>query len=311
MDHKTNVNNSRGQSSMWKKTLATISTMALVLGLAVGCAKGKQEGGTTGGQLTAVGSTAMQPLVEEAANQFMAKNPGTQITVQGGGSGTGLSSALNGSADIGNSDLFAEEKKKDPTKLVDHKVFVVGMAPVVNPKVGIDNLTQQQLIDIFTGKIKNWKEVGGPDQKIVLVNRPENSGTRATFVKFALNGAKEYRGKDSIVQDSSGTVRKIIAETPGAIGYLAFSYFDGSVKPVKLDGVAPTNENVYTNKWKVWAYEHMYTNSDGKNKDLEEKFINFILTPEVQKNLVEKMGYIPMTKMKVERDAQGNVKEKK
>jgi phosphate transport system substrate-binding protein len=311
MDQKTKREHLRGQSSMWKKALATISTMVLVLGLAVGCAKGKQQGGgAAGGQLTAVGSTAMQPLVEEAANQFMAKNPGTQITVQGGGSGTGLSSALNGSADIGNSDLFAEEKKKDPTKLVDHKVFVVGMAPVVNPKVGIDNLTQKQLIDIFTGKIKNWKEVGGPDQKIVLVNRPENSGTRATFVKFALNGAKEYRGKDSIVQDSSGTVRKIIAETPGAIGYLAFSYFDKSVKPVKIDGVEPINGNVYNNKWKVWAYEHMYTNADGKNKDLEEKFINFILTPEVQKNLVEKMGYIPMTEMKVERDAQGNIKEK-
>ncbi|MBN2909007.1 phosphate ABC transporter substrate-binding protein PstS family protein [Polycladomyces sp. WAk] len=297
---------------MWKKTLATIGSMVLVLSLAVGCAKGNQQGGgAAGGQLTAVGSTAMQPLVEEAANQFMSENPGTQITVQGGGSGAGLSAALNGSADIGNSDLFAEEKQKDPTKLVDHKVFVVGMAPVVNPKVGIDNLTQQQLIDIFTGKIKNWKEVGGVDQKIVLVNRPENSGTRSTFVKYALNGANEYRGKDSIVQDSSGTVRKIVAETPGAIGYLAFSYFDKSIKPVKLDGVEPTNENVYTNKWKVWAYQHMYTNKDGKNKELEEKFINFILTPAVQQNLVEKMGYIPVTKMKVERDAQGNVKEKK
>jgi phosphate transport system substrate-binding protein len=299
---------------MWKKTLKTIGAVALALSLTVGCA-GKQQseqkgGATAGGHLTVVGSTAMQPLVEEAANQFMSKNPGTQITVQGGGSGTGLNSALNGSADIGNSDVFAEEKKVDASKLVDHKVFVVGMAPVVNPKVGVDNLTQKQLIDIFTGKINNWKEVGGPNLPIVLVIRPENSGTRATFEKYALNGAKEFQGKGTIVQDSSGTVRKIVAETPGAIGYLAFSYFDNSIKPVKLDGVAPTNDNVYTNKWKVWAYEHMYTNKDGKNKDLEEKFINFILSPEVQQNLVEKMGYIPISKMKVERDAQGNIKQK-
>src|SRR5262249_45404225 len=153
----------------------------------------------------------------------------------------------------GNSDVFAEEKDKvDPTKMKDHKVFVVGMGPVANPNVGVDNLTQKQLIDIFTGKVTNWKQVGGKDQKIVLVNRSESSGTRAVFVKWALNGAKEYRAQGGIEQDSSGTVKKIIGETPGAIGYLAFSYFDAKVKALKLDGIDPTNENVYNNTWKVW-----------------------------------------------------------
>jgi phosphate transport system substrate-binding protein len=253
----------------------------------------------------------MQPLVEEAGKQFAAKNPGVQVNVQGGGSVQGLSAVMNNTADIGDSDLFAQEKPKiDPSNMVDHKVFVVGIAPVVNPGVGVDNLTQQQLIDIFTGKIRNWKEVGGKDQAIVLVNRPESSGTRATFAKYALNGNKEFRAQGGIQEDASGTVRKIVAETPGAIGYLAFSYIDKSVKAVKIDGVEPTNENVYTNKWKVWAYEHMYTNKNAKNQKLDDAFINYILSDEVQNGLVTKLGYIPINKMKVERDANGKIMQK-
>ncbi|MBE3562908.1 MAG: phosphate ABC transporter substrate-binding protein [Hydrogenibacillus schlegelii] len=267
-------------------------------------------GGTTDeltGSITAAGSTAMQPLVEKAAQMFMEKHPNVKITVQGGGSGTGLSQVAQGAVDIGNSDLFAEEKLKpeEAKDLVDHKVAVVAMAAVVNPDVGVDNLTQQQLIDIFTGKITNWKDVGGKDVKITLVNRPASSGTRATFKKYALNGAEEASG---IEEDSSGTVRKIIAETPGAIGYLAFSYLDGSVKPLKIDGVEPTEENVITNAYKVWAYQHMYTK--GEPQGVVKAFLDFMLSEEVQNGPVVEGGYIPVSKMKVERDAAGNVTQK-
>lgn len=251
----------------------------------------------------------MQPFVEEASKTFMAAHSGVQVNVQGGGSGEGLTAVMNDTADLGNSDIFAEEKEKiDVSKLIDHKVFVVGIAPVVNPQVGVTNLTQQQLIDIFTGKIKNWKEVSGKDQAIVLVNRSESSGTRAAFAKYALKDNQEFRGKGGIVEDSSGTVRKIIGQTQGAIGYLAFSYIDNTIKALTLDGVQPTNENVTTNKWKVWAYEHIYTNANSKNKQLEDAFIQYILSDEMQKGLVTKLKYIPITNMKVERDAAGNVK---
>lgn len=268
-----------------------------------------QNNSQLSGTLTSVGSTAMQPFVEEASKTFMADNPGVQINVQGGGSGQGLTATMNDTADLGNSDIFAEEKEKiDTSKLIDHKAFVVGIAPVVNPQVGVTNLTQQQLIDIFTGKTKNWKEVGGKDQAIVLVNRSESSGTRATFAKFALKDNQEFRGKGGIVEDSSGTVRKIIGQTQGAIGYLAFSYIDNTVKALTLDGVQPNNENVTTNKWKVWAYEHIYTNTNGKNKQLEEAFIKYILSDEIQKGLVTKLNYIPIADMKIDRDASGNLK---
>jgi phosphate transport system substrate-binding protein len=294
-----------------KKFFLTSGIIGLAFSSLVACSSGADntDSKQLTGSLTAVGSTAMQPFVEEASKSFMTSNPGVQINVQGGGSGQGLTAVMNDTADFGNSDIFAEEKEKvDASKLIDHKAFVVGIAPVANPQVGVTNLSQQQLIDIFTGKIKNWKEVGGKDQAIVLVNRSESSGTRAAFAKFALQDNKEFRGKGGIVEDSSGTVRKIIGQTPGAIGYLAFSYVDNTVKALTLDGVQPTNANVTTNTWKVWAYEHIYTNANGKNKALEDAFIQYILSDEVQKGLVTKLQYIPITNMKVERDAAGTVK---
>lgn len=267
----------------------------------------QEQTGDSKGSITAVGSSALQPLVEEAANQFMAENPEAQIVVQGGGSGTGLSQVAQGATDIGNSDLFAEEKlSPDEAKdLVDNRVCVVGMAAVVNPDITVDNVTKQQLIDIFTGKITNWKDVGGPDVKVTLVNRPKSSGTRATFKAFALDGAEEASG---IEQDSSGTVRKIINETPGAIGYLALSYLDGSVKVLNLDGVEPTDQNIYNGEYLVWAYEHMYTK--GEPTGLAKDFLEYMMSDEVQKTLVPELGYLPSTEMKIDRDAEGKVTNK-
>ncbi len=264
----------------------------------------KAEGAN--GSIVALGSSALQPLVDEAAKQFTASNPKAQIQVQGGGSGTGLSQVAAGGADIGDSDIFAEEKKGiDAASLVDHKVAVVGMAAVANPGVGVDGLTKQQLIDIFTGKITNWKEVGGADQKIVLVNRPKSSGTRATFYTYALDKNEE---KEGITEDSSGTVRKIIAETKGAIGYEAFSYFDDTIKPLAIDGVKPEIKNVLDNSFPVWAYEHMYTK--GEAAGLAKTFLDYMVSPEVQKTLVPKLGYIPVTDMQVDRTVDGKVTKK-
>ncbi|HHW42997.1 phosphate ABC transporter substrate-binding protein PstS family protein [Desulfofundulus thermobenzoicus] len=296
--------------------LALAAVLVLAVALA-GCGggqsqqQGQQPGGQAGaeisGNLTAVGSTALQPLVEEAAKQFMAKNPKAQVTVQGGGSGTGLTQVASGAADIGNSDIFAEEKSGiDASQLKDHKVCVVGMAAVVNPGVKVDNLTKKQLQDIFTGKVTNWKEVGGPDQKITVIHRPKGSGTRATFKAFALDGVEETAS--GMEQESSGTVKKMVAETPGAISYLALSYIDNSIKAVKLDGVEPTVENIVTGKYPVWAYEHMYTK--GEPTGLKKAFLDYMVSNDVQGTLVEKLGYIPITRMKVERDAQGKITQK-
>ncbi|SMQ84447.1 phosphate ABC transporter substrate-binding protein, PhoT family [Bacillus sp. OV166] len=258
------------------------------------------------GSLSISGSSAMQPLVAAAAEEFMAKNPKVDIQVNAGGSGTGLSQVAEGSVQIGNSDVFAEEKEGVPAdQLVDHKVAVVGMTAAVNPKVGIKDIKKADLIKVFTGKITNWKELGGADQKIVLVNRPDSSGTRAVFNKFALDGATPAEG---ITEDSSNTVKKIINETDGAIGYLAFSYFtDESVTPLAIDGVEPTAENVQSGEFPVWAYQHSYTK--GEPDELSKAFLDYMMSDDVQNNLLKEQGYLPVTEMTVERDEKGNQKD--
>lgn len=288
-----------------------LSAMLLLAGVFLaGCGNASPTGNSSTNskqvQIVAVGSTALQPLVESAQEQFVAKNANYQITVQGGGSGTGLSQVASGSVQIGNSDVFAEEKDGvDASKLVDHQVAVVGMAPVVNKAVGVKNVTKDQLIAIFTGKVKNWQELGGKDQEIVVVNRASGSGTRATFEKWGLDGAKTIQAQE---QDSSGTVKKIVSSTPGAISYLALSYIDDSLEALSLDGVTPTAENIETNDWPIWSYEHMYTK--GKPTKEIKKFLDYMVSDEVQEGLVKDLGYLPVTKMQVSRSADGQVSEK-
>ncbi|MEH7546895.1 phosphate ABC transporter substrate-binding protein [Neobacillus vireti] len=255
------------------------------------------------GSLVVSGSSAMQPLIAAAAEEFMANNPNVDIQVNAGGSGTGLSQVAEGSVQIGNSDVFAEEKEGIPAdQLVDHKIAVVGITAAVNPNVGIKDISKDNLIKVFTGKITNWKDVGGKDQKIVLVNRPDASGTRAVFNKFGLNGATPAEG---ITEDSSNTVKKIVNETDGAVGYLAFSYFtDDKVTPLSIDGVEPTDENVQTGKFPIWAYEHSYTK--GEPSGVSKAFLDYLMSDDVQNTLLKEQGYLPVTKMKVERDAKGN-----
>ena len=285
--------------------IGLILVLVLSMALVAGCSKTPKVE-TLKGNFTAVGSTALQPLVDEASKQFMTINTGVQISVAGGGSGTGLSQVSSGAAQIGNSDIFAEEKSGvDASQLVDFKVAVVGMAAVVNPNVTVTDLTTKQLVDIFTGKVTNWKEVGGENLKIVVVNRAAGSGTRATFKKFALGGAEEVK---SMEEDANGTVRTIVKTTPGAISYLALSYIDSSVKALGLNGVAPTKDNIVTGRYAVWAYEHMYTK--GQPTGAVKAFMDYMLSKDVQTTLVPKLGYIPATDMKVVRDASGKVTNK-
>lgn len=253
--------------------------------------------------ITAVGSSALQPLVEAAGEQYSAENLGKFINVQGGGSGTGLSQIAAGAVDIGNSDIFAEEGDGiDASKLVDHRVAVVGITPIVTPGTGVTNVTLEELQGIFTGEITNWKELGGKDLPITVLNRSSGSGTRATFEKWVLE-----EGMKSIVsqeQESSGTVRQIVANTPGTISYVAFSYVNDDVEALSINGIEPTNENVNSNDWIIWSYEHMYTN--GEPTGLTKDFMDYMLSDEIQDNLIGALGYIPIKDMEVERDAEGN-----
>jgi phosphate transport system substrate-binding protein len=249
------------------------------------------------GTISASGSSALLPLVQAAADDFMSENPDVSITANGGGSGTGLKQVADGSVDIGNSDVYAEEKldATQASALTDHKVATVVIAAAVNKSLGITNLTTAQLTDIFTGKITNWKEVGGKDLSIMLVTRPSSSGTRALFKKWAMNNTEEA-GSSALETDDSGTLMQTITDNEGAIGYVALSYLvnNTSAQAVSIDGVEPTLENTYQGKYNVWGFEHMYTK--GEASGVTDSFLQFI-SGDTFSSKVEAMGYGVASKM--------------
>jgi phosphate transport system substrate-binding protein len=282
--------------NMIKKFFAVIAVVMLSAFILSGCASGNSSS-----SITAAGSSALKPLVQEGANEFMAKNSGISIKVDGGGSGTGLSKVAAKSCDIGNSDVDASDMltQQQAESLKDHRICVVGIAIVVSGDVAVTNLTTRQVIDIFTGKITNWKDAGGSDTEIVLLKRPSNSGTRAVFDKFVLGGAEEASGV-VLMEESSEMIKAALSANKGAISYLALPYVDDTVKTLQYNGVSPTSENIENGDYPLWSYEHMYTNGEPTGTIMA--FIDFMKSSDFAPEIA-KLGYIPVSEMKVSRQS--------
>lgn len=244
------------------------------------------------GTLTASGSTALQPLVQKAAEAYQAKCSGATITVSGGGSSTGLSNVASGASDIGDSDVpVSNAKAVDPTTVKDHQVAVVVFAVIANPAAGVTNLTTAQVRDVFSGKVTNWKSVGGKDVPITLIERKPGSGTRLSFDKDIMAGTAEAANPAS-TQDSTQLVLTGVAGAPGGVSYIAAGSANSTVTALSIDGNAPTGANVTAGKYKVFSHEHMYTKAT--TSPLAESFISYILSSDFQTTQVTALGYLPV-----------------
>ncbi|TXK86154.1 phosphate ABC transporter substrate-binding protein [Paenibacillus sp. N3.4] len=245
------------------------------------------------GTVTASGSSALLPLVKQAATEFMEKNPKVTINVTAGGSGTGIKNVADGTSDIGNSDVEPAAEYKDKG-LVDHQVAIAPFALIVNKDVKVDNVTKQQAADIYTGKVTNWKEVGGNDAKIVLVHRPESSGSR-TLVKQIILDGKDF-SKDGITQENSGAMKTAVVGQSSSIGYVDTPYIDDTVKALKIDGVAFSEDAIKAGTYKLFGVEHMYTKGDAK--DPAKAFIDYISSKEFQGKQVRELKFLPADLLK-------------
>ncbi len=207
------------------------------------------------GSIVISGSTALLPLVKEAAVEYQTARPNVKISVAGGGSRVGITQVAQRAVDIGDSDIPAPNEPS----LVDHRVAVVTFGIVVNPQTGVKNLTTAQIRGIFSGKIANWSQVGGRGGPVTIINRPRSSGTRAVLVQKILGGKEP--SESGLTQDSSGTVAAMVAQTPGAISYVGMAYVKpGQQVAVSIDGIQPAVANLESNTYKYWSYEHMFTN---------------------------------------------------
>jgi phosphate transport system substrate-binding protein len=245
-----------------------------------------------GNAITIKGSTTVLPVAQAAAEVFMEKNPGVKISVQGGGSGVGIASLLDKTTDIADSSrkIKPEEIEKAKAGGVNPNEIAIaldGIAVIIHPTNSVKALTKTQIRDIFTGKITNWSEVGGKNAKIVAVNRDTSSGTFEAFETLALN--KEKVRPDALTTASNQAVAQTVAQTPNAIGYVGHGFLSPKVKAVTVDKIECTKQTIQSEKYPLSRYLYVYTN--GKPSGNVEKFIDFLLSSEGQK-LVVNEGFV-------------------
>jgi len=233
------------------------------------------------GRILIAGSTSVQPLADELAKYFMQQNPEVSIEVQGGGSSVGIKSSIQGIVDIGTSsrELTEDETKQLAAKGWQQiKIAEDGIAVIVHKTNPVSNLSVEQIRDIFSGKIKNWKEVGGKNAPIVVVTREEGSGTRGAFEELIMKSAKIT--DLAIVQPSTGAVKTTVSQDENAIGFISLGVLDSTVKGVKVDGVEPTEKNVKLGKYKI-KRPFLFLVSKNPSK-VTKAFVDFVLSDEGQ-----------------------------
>jgi len=230
------------------------------------------------------GSTSVMPFIEKLSEHFMVDRPLFRINIQGGGSTAGIQACLNKTIDIG---MSSRQLKQEEMVLKDIIVCYDGISVVVHPENPIRELTLKQIKGIFSGQIKNWKELGWVDRKIDAITREEGSGTRGSFEDLIMKSEEIYDG--IMVQDSNGSVKEIVATDPYAIAYISLGLVDNRVRALSIDGVSATLKNIKTKKYKFVRPFLFLTN--GMPNEFVHTFIDFVLSVDGQ-NILKKEGLI-------------------
>ena len=256
--------------------------------------------------LTIDGSTALAPLFQRAAGNVLANSANSNVTVNitPNGSGTGLSDVEKGTVQIGMSDVFAQERATATTTysdLVDDKVAVVPFTLVVSQDISseVENLTTQQIKDIYAGKITNWSQVGGPNEPVTVIVRTKTSGTRATFDKFVLSDPKQLNDEPAGAQTADSTSELVtdISNSHGAIGYTGTSFVlnqaqAGKSFPICIDGFGATENNINAGKYTFWNIEHAYTKGTPAPGSLTSAFLQYVNSKEFQNVDLASLGFL-------------------
>lgn len=246
------------------------------------------------GELVIKGSTTVLPIAQKTAEAFMAENPGIKISLSGGGSGNGIKAIIDGTADIGNASRFIKSKEvslagNKGVYPVPFRVALDAIVPVVNPKNVVADLTLAQLKDIYLGKIKDWKEVGGTPGKIVVISRDSSSGTFGVWKDLVMK--KERVIPRALTVPSNGGIVQAVANTPGAIGYVGLGYLTPEIKAIKVDGIVGSEENTLNGSFPIARGLFMFTKGWPTGDTMA--YLSFVLSKKGQE-LVKEAGSIPV-----------------
>ena len=274
-----------------KNTMSKIAKITAVAALALCGAAASAET-----KIVIDGSTTVGPISKAFADFYKENHSGVNITISESGSGNGVKSLMNNACDIANMSRFmkpAEFKSCVDKGIlpVAHVVAFDGLAVVVNPKNPVKALAVSQIADIYTGKISNWKQLGGEDAKIVVVSRDTNSGTYETFNELVLK--KAAITKDAEYVGSNGQARTRVNTTKNAIAYVGLGFVDDTVKPLSVEGILPAAKSVSTGKYPIARPLYMFTNGYPKTGSDVYNFVTLHLSKE-GREIVSDLGYIPV-----------------
>ena len=247
------------------------------------------------GNVVIKGSTTVLPIAQKVGEAYMKEHPGVKISISGGGSGNGIKALIDGSTDIADSSRFIKSKE---VKLAVEKgrypvPFAVAydcIVPVVHPSNSVMNITMDQLKGIYQGKIKNWKEIGGPDMPIVVISRDTSSGTYEVWHEKALKKERVFPG--ALLQASNGAVVQAVSKNKNAIGYIGLGYMDSSVKPLLVDRVKGSAETTLNGSFPISRALYMFTPGWPKGDTLN--FINYVIHPEKGQKYISEIGFVPL-----------------